>query len=105
MLFRSQLVRSGSVRTGTLGVAVVDAAPGSADAPGGGARIVRLVAGGAAEAAGLAPDDVVTAVDGAPVGSAEGLAGALYAHPPGTACTLTVDRDGVTLVTGATLGS
>ncbi|WP_428342876.1 S1C family serine protease [Mycobacterium sp.] len=54
------------------------------DAPGGGGAIVRqVIPTGPAAAAGLAPGDVVTAINGQPVNSATALTNILDQHHPG----------------------
>ncbi len=69
--------------------------PGGYVDPGGpGARITGLVSDGPAEAAGLAVDDVIVAIDGKPVNSPTSLTALLRAHRPG-------DRASVTWVDGS----
>jgi putative serine protease PepD len=92
-----QLISSGSaqhallgvnVRTGTDGVTVVDVQSGSAAAD-----------------AGLKAGDVITAVDGKAVTTAERLRAVIATHAPGDKLTLTVRRGGATKTLTATLGS
>ncbi len=54
------------------------------DAPAGGAQVVQVVPGSAASAAGLAPDDVVTSLNGISVGSGADLQKAVLSLTPGT---------------------
>lgn len=54
------------------------------DAPAGGAQVVQVVPGSAAAAAGLAPDDVVTTLNGISVGSGADLQKAVLSLTPGT---------------------
>jgi len=61
---------------------------------GGGVLITGVVAGSPAEAAGLKVDDVITAVDGQTVSSAQAVADAIVAKHPGDKISLTVRRDG-----------
>jgi S1-C subfamily serine protease len=63
-----------------LGAAVADA--------GQGALLAEIVPGGPADEAGLAPGDVVTGIDGQPVGSAEDLVNAIASRQPGDTVTL-----------------
>lgn len=51
-----------------------------------------VVPGAVAQAAGLRPGDVVEALDGAPVASAEALIRRISACRPGTEVTLTIRR-------------
>jgi S1-C subfamily serine protease len=55
------------------------------DAPAGGAQVVQVVPGTAAEAAGLAPNDVVTSLNGIAVASGSDLQQAVLSLTPGTA--------------------
>ncbi len=98
----AQLVTAGSVRTGVLGAVAVTATDAARHETG--ATLTQVVASGAGEQAGLAPGDVVVAVDGVQVRSAAELATAIYADPPGTTCSLTVQRDGSTFATVVILG-
>jgi S1-C subfamily serine protease len=62
---------------------------GAAVADGGqGALLAEIVPGGPADEAGLAPGDVVTGIDGQPVGSAEDLVNAIASREPGDRVTL-----------------
>jgi S1-C subfamily serine protease len=63
-----------------LGAAVADA--------GQGALLAEIVPGGPADEAGLVPGDVVTGIDGEPVGSAEDLVNAIASRQPGDRVTL-----------------
>ncbi len=98
----AQLVTAGSVRTGVLGATTATAVDAARHETG--ATLTQVVASGAGEQAGLAPGDVVVAVDGVQIRSAAELATAIYADPPGTTCSLTVQRDGATFTTVAILG-
>jgi S1-C subfamily serine protease len=69
-------------KTAFIGVSVSDGR--------GGARIRDVVARGPAQRAGLVAGDVITAVDGRPVGSATALTNVLDTHHPGDQLTLTV---------------
>ncbi len=60
--------------------------------PTGPATIAEVAPGAPAEAAGLMVGDVVTAIDGRPVGSLSELGGRLRVISPGTTVTLTVQR-------------
>ena len=56
--------------------------------------VVAVLPGSPAERAGLAQGDLITAIDGAPVGSAAELRAAIEAIAEGAAYTLTIDRGG-----------
>jgi S1-C subfamily serine protease len=84
---------------GFLGVSVQDAA--------GGAGVAGVLSGGPAAQAGITAGDVITAVDGSTVGSADDLSAALVGHDPGDRVSVTwTTADGesqsatVTLATG-----
>ncbi|MEE9479526.1 MAG: trypsin-like peptidase domain-containing protein [Kiloniellales bacterium] len=63
-----------------------------------GARVIAVQPGGAAEAAGLSPGDLVTAVAGRAVGKASDVVAAVALHRPGDRLTLEVLRAGAVLV-------
>jgi putative serine protease PepD len=92
------LIAGGTVKHAYLGVSVGDASSSA------GASIGCVVAGGPADNAGLKAGDVVTAIDGNPVSSADDLTSALGSRLPGDTVTLTVDRSGSTKTISVTLG-
>jgi putative serine protease PepD len=55
--------------------------------------------------AGLKAGDVITAIDGTSVASADDLTAKISAHQPGDKVTLTVTRNGSTLKLDVTLGT
>ena len=63
-----------------------------------------VVAGAPAAQAGVKAGDVVTAIDGNPVTSADDLTSSLGSRLPGDVVTLTVDRSGTTKTIQVTLG-
>lgn len=67
--------------TAFLGLGVVDNG-------GNGARVERVVASGPASAAGFAPGDVITTIDGAPIRGATSMSDALVPHHPGDTITI-----------------
>jgi putative serine protease PepD len=81
-----QLVSGGTVAHAYLGVQLADAT--------GGAGVSQVRGDGPAGDAGLRVGDVVTAIDGKPVGTADALVGAVDGHKPGDEVTLKVRRDG-----------
>ncbi|MBB4856564.1 putative serine protease PepD [Mycobacteroides chelonae] len=78
-----QLIANGHATHASLGVRVGN------DKEVQGARIVEVVAGGAAEKAGVPNGAVVTKVDNRPVNSADGLVAAVRSKAPGDKVTLT----------------
>jgi putative serine protease PepD len=95
----SGLIEDGSVEHAYLGVATEDADGVT------GARISEVRTGTPAAEAGLQAGDVVTAIDGTSVGSADELRRLIDAKRPGDKTTLTVRRNGETTTVNATLGS
>jgi serine protease DegQ len=91
-----QLVERGEAGHALLGI--------SSEAAEGGVRVVSVTAGSAADAAGLTEGDLITAIDGTTVTSAEELVSELRARVPGDVVSLTVVRDGSELTVEATLG-
>jgi putative serine protease PepD len=64
-----------------------------------------IATGGPADKAGLQPGDLVTAVNGAHVGSVNQFVAAIAKYAPGTKVTLTVDRNGSNKTVSLILGS
>jgi hypothetical protein len=69
-----------------------------------GAQIISVTDGSAAQAAGLVPDDLIVALDGEPILSANDLATAIGEHEPGDEVTVTFLRDGRERELQVTLG-
>jgi putative serine protease PepD len=92
-----ELISSGKAQHALLGVNVKTAANGVA--------VADVQAGSAAGNAGLKAGDVITAVDGTTVTSAEQLRAIIDSHQPGDKLSLTVLRNGATKTLSATLGS
>ena len=93
------LIANGSVDHAYLGVAT-----DSSTSPVG-AAITTVRTGTPAAEAGLAAGDVVTAVDGETVSSADDLRELVDAHDPGDSVELTVKRNGATKTLQVTLGT
>jgi S1-C subfamily serine protease len=86
--------------TAFLGVQVADASSSQ------GATVVGIATGGPADAAGLRPGDVITAVGGRTVTSASGLEPIILAAKPSTKVTITyTDTNGQSQTAAVTLGS
>jgi putative serine protease PepD len=92
-----ELIAHGQVSHPYLGVSLADAA--------GGVRVTQVASGSAAAAAGLQVGDVITAVDGHTVSSADGVVALISALSPGDSVTLSVERAGSSTTLHATLGS
>ncbi|MFQ3566088.1 MAG: PDZ domain-containing protein [Aggregatilineales bacterium] len=71
----------------------------------GGVLINQIVPGSAAAEAGLQIDDVITAINGVPVGTTQALTAAVLAQEPGSTVELEVLRDGEVITIEATLGT
>ncbi len=103
----TQLVASGRVIYPYLGVEALpldDVRIGQYDLPvEDGAYVQRVVPDGPAAQAGIAPGDIVVAVDGEPVGERRSLTGVLFAHAPGETVVVTVQRGTVALRLPVTL--
>jgi putative serine protease PepD len=93
----TQLIANGKAQHALLGVTVKTAANGVA--------IGSVSSGSAADSAGLKAGDVITAVDGTEVATAEKLRAIIAGHKPGDTITLTVLSNGSTKTVTATLGS
>lgn len=93
-----QLIRTGTVKRGSLGMETQNLTPDIAQmlgvAAGRGAVVTRVQANSAAEAAGLRPGDVVVGVNGKPVNNEQDLHNAEGLLPIGSDIELKVLRDG-----------
>jgi putative serine protease PepD len=94
----TQLIATGKAQHALLGVSVQTAASG-------GVTVGQVSAGSAADSAGLKAGDVITAVDGTKVTTAEKLRAIIAAHKPGDSVTLTIQRSGSSKTVTATLGA
>ncbi len=93
----------GRVVRGRMGLRVVDL-PESARRNGVGARIARISPGGAAAAAGLAPEDIIVRVAGRPIRRASDVTSAIHMFRPGDRFEVTVRRGAATRRLAVTLG-
>ncbi|HYA09298.1 MAG TPA: trypsin-like peptidase domain-containing protein [Gaiellaceae bacterium] len=91
------IIAGGVVQHAYMGIHVGDAANG-------GAKIASVQSGSPAAAAGLQAGDVITALDGKPITSADDLTAAVAAHAPKDKVTLTVTRNGKSISVDVTLG-
>ena len=109
-----QLVSSGAVIHGSLGVDTSDADPpaatssyvGAASTPAAGARLDSVVAGGPAALSAMQPGDIITAVDDYPVRSSAELDDQdLSPIGRGQRCRLTLNRAGAPMTVPVTLAA
>jgi len=91
------IISGGVVQHAYLGIHV-------GDAPNGGAKVASVQSGSPAATAGLQAGDVITAVDGKAITSADDLTAAVAAHQPKDKVTLTITRNGKTMSVDVTLG-
>jgi putative serine protease PepD len=95
-----QLITTGHASHSVLGVSIADATAND----GSDLVVVRQVsAGGPAQQAGLQVGDVITAVDGSRVSSADALVAAIRAKAPGTSVQITYQRGGTSHTVSVTL--
>lgn len=95
-----KIVNGGSLEKAGLGISGSDSPSGDP-----GAYVQTVVSGGAAEAAGLAQGDLITAVDGSAIKNMEALRAIIGSHSPGDEITVTFVRNGRSTTTRVTLGS
>ena len=92
-----QLIRSGTVRRGSLGVVIQPLTPEAISRLGlqnaRGALVNSVVQGGPADRAGVRAGDVITAVNGTAVQDPNALRNTIARTPPGSEVTLTIWRD------------
>jgi Do/DeqQ family serine protease len=103
-----QLVRTGRVRRGSLGVTIQPLTPEAISQLGlqsaRGALVNSVVPGGAAARAGVRSGDVITAFNGTQVQDPNALRNAVARTPPGSEVTLTIWRNGRNEQLRVTLG-
>lgn len=91
------LIAGGKVQHAYLGIRVTDAATS-------GAQITSVVSGSPADKGGLKAGDVITAIDGTSITSADDLTAAVGARKPSDTITVTISRSGKTQDVKVTLG-
>jgi S1-C subfamily serine protease len=103
-----QIVRSGSVTRGWIGVEVQEITPPVAESfkLGGtrGALIAGVLRGGPADKAGIKPGDVLLEVQGKPVADPAAMLNLVAALAPGSAATMKVKRQGQDVDASVTVG-
>jgi putative serine protease PepD len=99
----AQLIDKGAAAHPYLGVTLTDGSGSDGSSTVTGAKIENVVSGTPAAAAGLRSGDLVVAIDGTTVESADSLIGSVRAHSVGDTVDLTVLRGGSKVVVKATL--
>ena len=89
-----QIVQTGRVERGRIGVSIQDLSTSRRSGPREGALIADVASDSPAETAGLRKGDVVVAVNGTPIRSAAQLRNKVGLTPVGKTIPLTVERDG-----------
>ena len=104
-----QLIKSGSVTRGYLGVGIQDVTRDIADGVGlaeaKGAIVSNVAEDGPAGPAGVQSGDIITAVDGDPIDDALDLSRTIAGKAPDTPVELTIWRDGAETTATVTLGT
>jgi putative serine protease PepD len=93
------IISGGKVEHAYLGIRVGDSTSGN------GAVVSSVVSGSPASKAGLKAGDVITAIDGNPIASADDLTAQVAAHQPNDTVTVTVQRGGSSQQLKVTLGT
>lgn len=103
-----QLIRTGKVRRGQLGITVLKIPSEEASklgvVQGPGVVVYDVQAGSAADRAGLRKGDVITALNGTSINDPNSFRNLIAASPPGSEVTLTIKRGGSEQQVRATLG-
>jgi S1-C subfamily serine protease len=101
-----RLIEQGSISPGYLGIRGQTVDQSTAEMFGGdaGAAVQRVVDGSPADEAGLQEGDIITELNGEPVGSFLELAAQVRTTQPGETVTFTVSRDGETETVEVTIG-
>jgi S1-C subfamily serine protease len=95
------LIRGENVKRAYLGLATAPASSGN----GSGAQVQSVVSGGPAERAGIHTGDVITSIDGRPIGKPADVTQAISDDRPGKVVSVEVQRDGSMVTVRATLGT
>jgi putative serine protease PepD len=101
----SQLIATGKSADAVLGVTISGTDGTALGSTTAGVALDSVKAGSAAAKAGLRAGDLVTALNGFKVTTADGLIAATHYYAPGTTVTVTYQRDGASHTVRATLGS
>jgi serine protease Do len=97
----SELIKSGKIERGYIGVSIKDVDTKEAKGLGldkaKGVLVQNVIKGGAGEEAGVKTGDVILSVDGKEVNAANQLQTIIGSHKPGESVTLSIFRDGKTI--------
>ena len=103
-----QIVKTGSVTRGWIGVEVQEITPALAESfklgDARGTLIAGVLRGGPADRAGVKPGDVLTAVEGKPVANPKSMLDVVAALQPGSSAKMTLRRKAQTLELAVTVG-
>ena len=103
-----QIIRSGSVTRGWIGVEVQEITPALAESfklpEARGAIIAGVLRGGPADKAGVKPGDVLTTINGAPVTDPQGMLNLVAALQPGTSAQMKLRRQAKAFDVAITVG-
>src|SRR4051812_39035300 len=103
-----QIVKSGTVTRGWIGVEVQEISPPMAESfklgSTRGALIAGVLRGGPADKAGVKPGDVLVEIEGKPVGDPSAMLNLVAALPPGTAAKVKLRRQGGSVDANITVG-
>ncbi|MGN7799852.1 S1C family serine protease [Leifsonia sp. 22587] len=100
-----QIIETGKVVYPTFGIGVAPIQAGQQGNEQTGLYVQSVTPGGPADQAGIQPGDIITRVDGKPVGSIDDLTAIQLTHQPGDQVKVTYERDGKSTTTEVTLGS
>jgi putative serine protease PepD len=100
-----QLIATGHATHAQIGISAQDAASSTDGAPGLGAAIGQVTAGGPAAKAGLQQGDLITRIGNRAVTDADSLIVAVRANAPGSTVTVTYERSGQSHTAAVTLGA
>jgi serine protease Do len=105
VMVADQLIEDGEAVHPYLGVSLADAASEGSGSPAeSGAVVTEVEPGGPSDEAGVAPEDVITAIGSVPVEDSGDLLGALRDYAPGEDVQLTLTRGGEELTVEVPLG-
>jgi Do/DeqQ family serine protease len=103
-----QIVRTGAVTRGWIGVEVQEITPPIAESfrlgAGGGALVAGVLRGGPADKAGVKPGDVLVEIEGRPVADPSSMLNLIAALPPGAPARMKFKRQGKDVAASITIG-
>ena len=103
-----QIVRTGAVTRGWIGVEVQEITPLIAESfrlgAGGGALVAGVLRGGPADKAGVKPGDVLVEIEGRPVADPSSMLNLIAALPPGAPARMKFKRQGKDVAASITIG-